>query len=138
MRDRRWLVWLPACAGLLTTPFLFHFILAPNGTAALIAYVPISFLSATWSAPTYAGVQGLVSLRMRAMASAVLLFALNLIGLGLGPQLVGVLNDALDPQFGLEAVRYSLLTIGLAKAWGALHSLAAGRTLREDLERAAG
>jgi len=136
-RDRRWIVWLPACAGFLTTPFLFAFILAETGELALFCYVPISFLSATWSAPTYAGVQGLVSLRMRAMASAVLLFSLNLIGLGLGPQMVGVLNDLLAPQLGLEAIRYSLLVIGLAKAWGALHSLAAGRSLRLELDRAA-
>ena len=136
-RDRRWLVWLPACAGLLTTPFLFAFILADTGTMALLCYVPISFLSATWSAPTYATVQGLVSLRMRAMASAVLLFALNLIGLGLGPQLVGVMNDLLEPRYGLEAIRYSLLVIGLGKAWGSNHSLLASRSLRAELDRVA-
>ena len=135
-RDRRWLVWLPACAGVLTTPFLFAFILADSGSAALLAYVPISFLSATWSAPTYACVQGLVSLRMRAMASAVLLFVLTLIGLGLGPQLVGVLNDVLESRYGLEAIRYSLLAIGLGKTWGALHSLLASRSLRGELDQA--
>lgn len=135
-RDRRWLVWLPACAGALTTPFLFVFILADSGPAALLAYVPISFLSATWSAPTYACVQGLVSLRMRAMASAVLLFVLNLIGLGLGPQLVGVMNDVFEARYGLEAIRYSLLLIGLGKAWGAVHSLIASRRLRQELDAA--
>ena len=131
------MVWLPACAGLLTTPFLFAFILADTGTMALLCYVPISFLSATWSAPTYATVQGLVSLRMRAMASAVLLFVLNLIGLGLGPQLVGVMNDLLEPRYGLEAIRYSLLVIGLGKAWGSIHSLLASRSLRAELDRVA-
>ena len=80
---------------------------------------------------------GLVSLRMRAMASAVLLFVLNLIGLGLGPQLVVVLNDVLHAEFGAEAIRYSLLAIGMAKAWGALHSLWAARSLRVELDRAA-
>ena len=99
-RDRRWSCWLPACAGLLTTPFIFAFLLVDSGELALLCYVPIAFLSAGWSAATYAVVQGLVSLRMRAMASAVLLFALNLIGLGLGPQFVGILNDVLNPRFG--------------------------------------
>lgn len=135
-RDRRWFCWLPACAGLLTTPFIFAFLLVDSGNLALLCYVPIAFLSATWSGPTYAVVQGLVSLRMRAMASAVLLFALNLIGLGLGPQCVGILNDLLDSRFGIEAIRYSLLVIGLGKAWGAIHSLIAARHLRADLDRA--
>ena len=70
------------------------------------------------------------------MASAVLLFVLNLIGLGLGPQLVGVLNDVLESRYGLEAIRYSLLTIGLGKTWGALHSLLASRSLRRELDEA--
>lgn len=137
-RDRRWLCWLPACAGLLTTPFIFAFLLVGSGPLALLCYAPISFLSATWSGPTYAVVQGLVPLRMRAMASAVLLFVLNLIGLGLGPQLVGVLNDVFHPSSGDLAIRYSLLIIGMAKAWGSLHSLLASRTLRAELEQAAG
>lgn len=134
-RDRRWLCWLPALAGLLTTPFIFAFLLVDSGKLALLCYVPIAFLSATWSGPTYSAVQGLVPLRMRAMASAVLLFSLNLIGLGLGPQAVGLLNDALEPSYGEFAIRYSLLVIGLGKAWGAVHSLLASRDLRQDLAR---
>ncbi|GEM_PF-6274872 len=51
--------------------------------------------------------------------------------------MVGLLNDLFEPRFGLEAIRYSLLVIGLARAWGALHSLAAGRSLRLELDRAA-
>jgi predicted MFS family arabinose efflux permease len=135
-RDRRWLCWLPACAGVLTTPFIFAFLLVGSGPLALLCYAPIAFLSATWSGPTYAVVQGLVPLRMRAMASAVLLFVLNLIGLGLGPQLVGILNDVFQASQGDLAIRSSLLIIGMAKAWGALHSLIASRTLRAELAQA--
>ena len=137
-RDRRWFCWLPACAGVLTTPFIFVFLLVDSGPLALLCYVPISFLSATWSGPTYAVVQSLVPLRLRAMASAVLLFFLNLIGLGLGPQLVGILNDVFEASHGDLAIRYSLLIIGMAKAWGALHSLVAARTLRAELNQAVG
>ena len=50
---------------------------------------------------------------MRATASAVLLFILNLIGLGLGPTMVGVLNDVLHPRFGDESIRVSLLLLSL-------------------------
>ncbi len=135
-RDRRWLCWLPACAGVATTPFIFAFLLVDSGPLALLCYVPITFLSATWSGPTYAAAQGLVPLRMRAMASAVLLFALNLIGLGLGPQFVGVLNDVFDSRYGEVAIRYSLMVIGMGKAWGSIHSVWAARTLVGDLDAA--
>jgi hypothetical protein len=75
---------------------------------------------------------------MRALASAIVLFAMNLVGLGLGPTLVGALNDALAPRHGDEAIRYSLLLVASANLWAAAHSLRAARTLRADLARAEG
>jgi hypothetical protein len=42
------------------------------------------------------------------MASAVMLFAQNLIGLGLGPLFFGMLSDALKPIAGDESVRWVL------------------------------
>ena len=44
---------------------------------------------------------------MRALASAVLFFVLNFIGLGLGPLTIGVLSDYLEPQYGVDALRYA-------------------------------
>ena len=57
----------------------------------------------------------MVNVRMRAVASAILLFSLNLIGMGLGPQIVGVLTDVLTPTYGGEAIRYSLLITATSK-----------------------
>ena len=74
---------------------------------------------------------------MRATASAIILFVLNLIGLGLGPTLVGFANDWLEPRYGDEAVRYSLLILLAAALWGIAHSLWAGLTLEDDLDRTA-
>ena len=42
------------------------------------------------------------------MASALLLFGQNLIGLGLGPLFFGMLSDWLKPQLGADSVRYVL------------------------------
>jgi predicted MFS family arabinose efflux permease len=112
-RDVRWLVWIPAIAGAVLLPFFVVF-----------------------AAPTYTITQGLARLRMRALASAVVLFVLNLVGLGLGPTLVGILNDLLEPRYGAAAVRYSLLIVVAVNAWAVIHSVLAGRTLRRDLARA--
>ena len=46
---------------------------------------------------TFALIQGLAPLRMRAMWAAVTLLVINLIGLGLGPTLIGLLSDLLRP-----------------------------------------
>jgi membrane protein implicated in regulation of membrane protease activity len=71
---------------------------------------------------------------MRATAAAILLFAINIIGLGLGPQGVGILSDLLVPVFGNESLRYALLmTIVSFAIWSVIHYMLAARTLRDDL-----
>jgi hypothetical protein len=76
---------------------------------------------------------------MRAMASAMLLFVLNIIGLGLGPFLVGVLSDLLSPSFGADSLQYAILIATFAYFWAGAHFLMAGRTIRQELDaRAAG
>lgn len=132
-RDERWLAWTAALGGLGAMPFLVLFLLVPDPRLALLCYVPASLLVSMWTAPTYAAVQGLASLRMRATASAVLLFLINLIGLGIGPQIVGLLSDWLEPRWANESIRYALLLVALCKIWGSLHSFLAARHLRAEL-----
>lgn len=136
-RDARWLVWVPAIASAASVPFFAVAVLAPTFSWALPFYAASAFLGAMFAAPTYALVQALAPLRMRAMASAVLLFILNLIGLGLGPTVVGILNDALHPRFGNDAIRVSLLLLVLLNLWGALHSMVAARSVRAEVRGAA-
>jgi hypothetical protein len=79
--------------------------------------------------------QALVPPRMRAQAAAVLLLILNLIGMGLGPQFVGLLSDLLAPRLGALSLRWALLgTIVVGALWSAAHYFAAARTLRQDLQ----
>lgn len=136
-RDRRWLVWLPALLGIGLVPFYALFVLADDPDLALLAFVPVNLMNAVFAAPTYTITQGLASLRMRAMASAIMLFVLNLIGMGLGPTLVGVLNDVFQASRGDQAIRLSLMLLLGANLWGAVHSLLAARTLGRDLDRTA-
>lgn len=137
-RDVRWQVWLPALASAGLLPFFAVFALADDPRLALLAFVPVNLLNVVFAAPTYAITQGLAKLRMRALAAAIVLFVLNLVGLGLGPQAVGALNDLLAPAWGPEAIRYSMLIVVSANLWGAVHSLLATRTLRADLARSRG
>ena len=65
--------------------------------------------------------QTLAPVRMRAMASALLLFVLNIIGLGMGPQAVGIMSDLLAPALGHESLRYALLISSSFYIWSAYH-----------------
>jgi hypothetical protein len=86
---------------------------------------------------TIATVHGLVGLKMRALASAILFFILNIIGLGAGPSSVGLLSDLLQPSYGVESLRYALLIlVPLAICWSCFHYVMAARYVREDLAAA--
>ena len=114
---------------------MFLLLFWPDPRQALLLSVPGTLLGAVWLGPVFALTQTLVRIRMRAVASAILLFVVNLIGLGLGPQTVGLLNDLLRPRFGAGAVRWSLAAVVLVMSlWSALHFVLAARTLRLDLE----
>jgi hypothetical protein len=84
--------------------------------------------------PSFAMTQALVTLRMRAVASAILLFALNLIGMGMGPYLVGIASDMLEPEFGVQSLRYALCLAVLVNVWAAVHYFVGARSLRQDLD----
>jgi MFS family permease len=72
---------------------------------------------------------------MRALASAVLLFVLNMIGLGLGPVFTGLLSDYLQPRFGDESLRYAMALTALIGAVALLMFYLAARELPGDLAR---
>ncbi len=136
-RDPRWAMWVPAATAVGALPYLLGFALYPSAAGSLAFLMASGLIVSAWTGPTYATAQGLVSSHMRAMASAILLFVMNVIGIGLGPLAVGGLNDWLTPRFGEQAVRYSLLIVALPHTLAAVFNLLAARTLRRDLARAA-
>lgn len=132
-RDDRWYVWIPALSMLISTPFTIAALLSPSVAGLLLFLIPISLAQVIYAPPVFATVQRLVGLRSRAMASAVMLFIANLIGLGLGPLLLGIASDLLQARFGDDALRYSLLIATSIGIWASLHYLLASRHLRDDL-----
>jgi MFS family permease len=135
-RDERWYMRLPAIQTALLLPFGYGFILLGGQVSALICFIPFYFLGAMYVGPMHSVIQGLVVPNQRAMASAINLFIVNMIGLGLGPLVIGFFNDLWAAQFGESAIRYSML---LAVTVGWFSSAAfwmASRHLREDLQAA--
>ena len=106
--NRRHVMTAPAIGMTLAAPMAFAAYLAPNWQVSLALLMIPTLLNSLYYGPTYSSVQGLVPLRTRAIASAILLFCQNLIGLGLGPLFFGMLSDLLKPGYGEESVRYVL------------------------------
>ena len=126
LRDQRWYAWIPAIAYALKLPLLALALLTPSWGVAIVAVSLLFLLNMMYLAPALAVVQNAVSPARRTMAGAVLLFVLNLIGLGGGPVYVGWISDATVAEYGDQslAIGYAalfpmiVLTI-LAHLWAA-------------------
>ena len=118
--NRRHVLTAPAIGMTLAAPLAFIAYFATRWDVALALLMVPTLLNSLYYGPTYSSVQGLVPLRTRAIASAVLLFCQNLIGLGLGPLFFGMLSDVLKPAYGDDSVRlvlYGAAWLGLVPAF---------------------
>ncbi|MFI5321600.1 MAG: spinster family MFS transporter [Myxococcota bacterium] len=118
-RDPRWPLRVAALSALIALPCNVAFLLWPDPWVALLGISVIGIAGGMWPPPTYATSQSLVPAHMRARATAILLFFLNLIGLGLGPWWIGELSDSLAPRYGQLSIRYALVAAMLAYPIGA-------------------
>jgi len=135
--SRRYSLWIMSAAMLLGWIFVFPLYLLTDPMTVLALFFVPSLLNNLYLGTTFAQTQGLVPLRMRSVASALLLFVINLIGLGLGPLVAGWLSDMLVPTAGNESLRYGLLIVGaVIGPWVAWHFWVAGKYIEGDLARA--
>ncbi len=160
--DKRWYVWVPAISTLLAIPFAYASFLSNSFYLAIALYFLPLIFGYMYLGPTLALTHGLVSPRMRAVASSILFFILNLIGLGLGPTATGLVSDLLRDGvqigaglqgsistvfgseiarmtvegFGDESLRYAILIMFFAYFACAIFYFLAARYIREDLANA--
>jgi predicted MFS family arabinose efflux permease len=133
-RDMRWYVWIPILGGLSSMIPAYYTLFGANTTLIVAAMIPSQILSALYLGPCIATCHNLVSPGMRAMASAILYFVLNLIGLGLGPLTVGILSDLFAEPFGEDNLRYAMATALTIGFLGIYFLWMGSRSLNRDLE----
>ena len=132
--DARWLLGVAALGVALSLPFLISICLWPDARTAMLFAIPSGIFGAGWAPAAYTAAQNLVPAPMRATAASVLVLSLTLLGQGLGPQVVGLLNDALAPRYGDDAVRYSLVIVLATSLVGAALLALAARDYRRDVD----
>jgi MFS family permease len=153
------LTWLPALGlGIAAPLYLLAFYL-PNLSIAIVPLVIAATTHYFYLGPMYTVTQSVVSPRMRATTTAILLFIVNLVGYGLGPPFIGAVSDALanmqlagaglsvdacrdatETNAGTcaagqaDGLKYAMLVGVCFYFWAIVHFLIAGRTLRRDTE----
>ena len=125
--DQRWNLRIAAMTTLATAPFQCGAYLVGDA-AWVIVLLPIAgLLGNAFLGPTYAATQAFSPPAARSRSVAVLMLAMTLIGMGLGPMIVGVTSDALDGVAGRDSLRYALLLAPICNVWAAAHFFAAAR-----------
>ena len=107
-RSRRAYALVPMAAFIISLPFYLLFVWAPTWPLALVFLAAPAMLNNMYLAPAITVVQNAVPPAQRGAASAILLFVLNLIGLGGGPVFVGRVSDWLAPAHGVMSLQLAL------------------------------
>lgn len=136
-RDVRNSLLAPALAVLVSVPVFILALQVDDARAALAILVVPYLLNYFWYGPVYGTTQGIVPPNMRATAAAILLFVINLIGLGLGPLAVGLLSDYVATGMGLgpaEGIRWALIVASCFGVLSAALFWMARKTIAQEME----
>ena len=133
-KDKKHILTMPAYGMAIAAPILFLGYYMEDWRIAVALLIVPTVLNSAYYGPTFACVQGLVRPQARAVAASLMLFAQNLIGLGLGPFLFGVMSDSLAPTYGQESVRYVLYAAAFLGLIPALFFWLASRRLKAEMK----
>jgi MFS family permease len=125
---------IPAIACILAGPAEALFLLGDPGWLWMAGFGISGFFVLAYQGPVFALGMSVVPPSMRAVAVSIMVFSAALLGQVFGPLIVGMLNDALAPEYGAQAIRYSLLVGALTPMIaGAMFWLAGDRLARDAL-----
>ena len=133
-RDVRWIAWVPMIATAMAVPAIVGLSLSQNSTLAYVLLIVPSFANGLYLGPCWALIQGLAAARSRATAAAVLVFAVNVVGAGIGPLMIGGLSDALRHRYGTLSLQYAFLTLAPIYSLGLVVFSLLGRSLRAGFD----
>jgi predicted MFS family arabinose efflux permease len=130
-RDRRWPPWLLCLLCCVSIPLALTAYLYASAKTAVV-FLALGNLAATsYLGVLVASLHAVTPTRVRAQASAILLFATSSIG-GFGPVVAGAMSDHLTAQFGPAALRYALMITPASYALAAAAFALAAITFRRD------
>ena len=131
-KDRRWFAWIPAIAFTLSIPFWFGLIWAPTWQIAMLFLLGPMLMNQAYLAPALTVAQNAVPPAQRTMTGAILLFILNIVGLGVGPVYVGWIADRMEPAHGDQALAYGFAGVIPFVVLTVIAHLAAARSIARD------
>ncbi len=131
-------LWLALVAVAGSMPLGFMAFVTHDITTMLLLYLLIVLIPTMWLGPCATSCQDMVLPRMRGAATAAFFLGTNLIGLAIGPYMVGLVSDVTgDLRMGMLSV-YAGAPIVWWCLWRAIRLLPAAEASRIERARAAG
>jgi len=125
--------WIPALSLALALPIGIAAFWIESVNAHLLLVVPFQFLIGVYLGPSFAIAQTLAPVHIRAMSTALFFFILNMIALGGGPSVAGLLIDVFAQSADqLWATRMAMTTVFGSFTLAIISFLMVARTLPKD------
>ncbi len=132
--DKSMYMKIPALFILTSIPFVIGALFLEGYSLVLVGLGVSNFLYSTYLGPSINVAHMLVPATMRALTSAVLFLVLNLVGLGFGPVVVGLISDLLTPEFGTGSLRWAMSVVVIVSAISVVLFLVGSKKLDADLK----
>ena len=130
----RWRFGVVIAAILVAKPFVVGFLLLESTLVALAMMALSASVASVFWGPSYAFLHGRVRPDLRPMATAIYMFVFNMIGVGIGPTIIGLASDTLFANAGPRSLGYAILLVQIAGIWAAWHYWQAMRTMTTERE----
>lgn len=125
--------WLPGAALLIGAPALILSFWVDSLTIHILLIALYTLTAGFYLGPSFALAQTLAPIRMRAMSTALFFFILNMIALGGGPTIIGLISQYLTAEHGPEqALRLAMTWLAVPYAISILFFFITARTLPKD------
>ena len=132
-KNMEWYLKVPAFAIIISIFFLAGAIFFRNTFLSIVCLGCCASLQSVYLGPSIAVAHSLVPASMRALTSAILFLVINLIGLGFGPLIVGLISDRLNPYLGIESLRWAMSILIIVSAGSVMLFFVSVKKLVVDL-----
>lgn len=128
-RDRRWCLWVVALTLVVIAPLSVGFYLVGQTSLALVCFVLPCAFGNSFFGPSVAVLHNQAPPHLRAPVSAFFVLVINVIGMGVGPLLVGALSQWVFASAGIHSLSYALAMTQILTLWAAFRFLRAGHAI---------
>lgn len=133
-RNPRWVFWFPAAGMLVSMALWFALFIMPTLITFLVFSFLVTFVLLAVSPAVFTALHAVCGSTRRTVAVAFAFFAGYLIGMGVGPTVIGMLSDHFAQQHGILGLRCALISIGILFLPATIFLLIASRHFIEDVE----